>query len=52
MYDIIERKVVWLTKINKVIAQMKREKLIFLVDTLWDSDGHKYLGMEQNEANW
>lgn len=35
-----------ITKINKVISQMKKEKLIYLVDDLWDSAGRKWIGME------
>lgn len=33
-------------KINKLISQMKKEKLIYLVDDLWDSAGRKWIGME------
>ena len=35
-----------ITKINKVISKMKKEKLIYLVDDLWDSAGRKWIGME------
>ena len=35
-----------IAKINKVISQMKKEKLIYLVDDLWDSAGRKWIGME------
>lgn len=35
-----------ITKINKVISKMKKEKLIFAVDDLYDKHGNKWIGME------
>lgn len=34
-----------ITSIKKVIAQMKKENLIYLVDDLWDRHGNKWIGM-------
>lgn len=34
-----------ITSINKMITQMKKEKLIYLVDDLWDKKGNKWIGM-------
>lgn len=35
-----------ITKINKVISKMKKEKLIYAVDGLYDKHGNKWIGME------
>ena len=33
------------SKISKVITKMKKEKMIYLVDDLWDRNGKKWIGM-------
>lgn len=48
--DVIERVQnildVSISRISKVISKMKKEKVIYSVDDLWDRNGNKWIGIE------